>query len=164
MLTRFPEFSIRQRGLALLAALVVMMGVGCRSTPTANDVTAEGRSGYGLLASRLRVQRTADGLFVSGSVQRGAFYSGSPRMHLDVAVSSGDGRQLALVPASFFPNPIPRSTRFPCNADYAQNVRGDFPPGVRVVVEFHPVSLRECGRRRAHCDEPSRQTILRLHA
>lgn len=101
-------------------------------------------SGYGLLASRPRVRRMADGLLVSGSLRRGAIYSGSPRMHLEVAVSSSEGRQIALVATSFIPNPIPRNPRFPRNADYAQTVRGDFPPGARVVVKVPPASLREC--------------------
>ena len=115
---------------ALVALLLI---AGCRSTPTATEVPAQAWSGYGLLASRPRAERTADGLFVSGSVSRAASYSGSARMHLDVEVFSGDGQRLALVPTSFAPNPMPYIRGVPGHACYTQTVRGDFPPGVRVV-------------------------------
>jgi hypothetical protein len=134
-------------GLLMLFVVVLLSGAGCRTAPLAPDVTSQARSGYGLLARKPQVKRTADGLFVSGSVSRGAYYSGSARMHLDLQVFSESGQRLALVPTTFIPNPIPHSPRIPRHACYAQRVRGDFPSGVRVVVEPHPVSLRECANR-----------------
>lgn len=130
--------------VTILLPLTMLVIAGCHTAPIATDVRTQARSGYGLMTPRPSVERTADGLFVSGSVGRGAFYSGSSRMHLDVEVFSGDGQRLALVPTTFIPNPIPHSPRIPGHACYAQKVRGEFSPGVRVVVEPHPVSLREC--------------------
>jgi hypothetical protein len=133
--------------VAILLPLTLLVIVGCHTTPNATDVRTQARSGYGLMTRRPNVERTADGLFVSGSVGRGAFYSGSARMHLDLQVFSESGQRLALVPTTFIPNPIPHSPRIPGHACYAQRVRGDFPSGVLVVVEPHPVSLRECANR-----------------
>lgn len=124
--------------------LTMLVIAGCSTAPIATDVRTQARSGYGLMTRRPSVERTAEGLFVSGSVGRGAFYGGSARMHLDVEVLSGEGQRLALVPTTFIPNPIPHSSRIPGHACYTVKVRGEFPPGVLVIVEPHPVSLREC--------------------
>ena len=127
---------------ALLLSLTLL--TGCASLPVASDIKSEARSGQGLLTTRARVSRTDNGLLVFGSVTRGASYSGSARMHIDIEVLSPDGRRLAFVPARFFPNPIPHRSRFPSNASYIERLAGDFPSGSGVRVTPHPVSLKEC--------------------
>lgn len=127
---------------ALLLSLFVL--TGCAGLPVARDLKTEAHSGYGLLTTKPRVSRTADGLLVSGYVARGAFYSGSARMHLDVEVVSPEGVRLAFAPTTFFPNPIPHRRHIASSADYTERIHGDFPSGSRVRVMLHPTSKSEC--------------------
>ena len=126
----------------LLLSLVVL--TGCAGLPMARDLKTEAHSGYGLLTTKPRVSRTADGLLVSGYLARGAFYSGSAWMHLDVEVVSAEGERLAFAPTTFFPNPIPHRRRIASTADYAEHIVGVFPSGSRVRVTLHPTSKSEC--------------------
>ncbi|HAB15459.1 MAG TPA: hypothetical protein DCE44_03305 [Verrucomicrobiales bacterium] len=98
----------------------------------------------GLLVASPHVTCVPDGLQVSGYAARGAYYSASADLHLDVEVISPTGGLLALVPTPFSPNPIPHRNRRPSNATYAAQIPGGFPAGSRVRVTVHPASLEKC--------------------
>ena len=117
---------------------------GCQNLPDPCDFRVEARSGAGLLVASSHVACVPDGLQVSGYVARGAYYSASAGLHLDVEVVSPTGGRLAFAPTPFSPNQIPHRNRRPSNATYATQIPGRFPAGSRVRVAVHPASLEEC--------------------
>lgn len=128
----------------LLPYATLSLLIGCQSLPDSCDFRVQARSGVGLLVASPHVTCVPDGLQVSGYVARGAYYSASADLHLDVEVISVTGGRLAFVPTPFSPNPIPRRNRRPSNATYTTQIPGGFPAGSLVRVTVHPAGLEEC--------------------
>lgn len=146
---RRTRFSDGRKPLPFLEALLLMLLFlpACATVKQDPSVSAVASHGHGLLVSAPKVERTQEGLLVTGWVTRSATYQKDLPLHVDLEIVSEDGKRLSVSNADFTPNPIPRRHRMPGSAKYRKEIRGQFSPRVQVRVTVHPAPLAECPAR-----------------